>query len=124
MSDLIYNAIRTPDGTILESRSVHDYQGYTDTNGKYYVVDGGLEYLRRSGDDYEELSLIMDDDFAKIRQVVSWGTRGKHGNQPLKNVKIKDMELQHINAVLELPYISNKFRTVLLQELKFRKENK
>ena len=122
MNNLIYNAIRTPDGTILESRSVHDYQGYTDANGKYYAVDGGLEYLRRSGDGYEELSLTMDDDFAKIRQVVSWGTRGKHGSQPLKKVKIKDMELQHINAVLELPYISNKFRTVLLQELKFRKE--
>ena len=49
MNNLIYNAIRTPDGTILESRSVHDFVGHTDANGKYYAADGGLEYLKRCG---------------------------------------------------------------------------
>ena len=121
MNNLIYNAIRTPDGTILESRSVHDFVGYTDANGKFYAADGGLEYLKRCGDnDYEELSLTLEDDFSKIRRVVTWGTRGKYGDQSLKKVKIKDMDLQHIKAVLELPYITGKFKDVLEKELEFR----
>ena len=40
MSRLIYNAIRTPDGTVLESRHKHDYQEYQDANGLEYMVDG------------------------------------------------------------------------------------
>ena len=89
MQDLIYNAIRTPDGTILESRSVHDFVGYTDANGKFYAADGGLEYLKRCGDsDYEELSLTLEDDFSKIRECVRWGTYGPKGDQPMRFIKI------------------------------------
>ena len=121
MSNLIYNAIRTPDGTILESRSVHDFVGHTDTNGKFYAVDGGLEYLKRCGDnDYEELSLTLEDDFSKIRRVVSWGTRGKYGDQPLKKVKIKDLDTDHILSILELTYLQDKFKILLEKELEFR----
>ena len=121
MNNLIYNAIRTPDGTILESRSVHDFVGHTDTNGKFYAVDGGLEYLKRCGDnDYEELSLTLEDDFSKIRRVVSWGTRGKYGDQPLKKVKIKDLDTDHILSILELTYLQDKFKILLEKELEFR----
>ena len=121
MNNLIYNAIRTPDGTILESRSVHDFVDHTDTNGKFYAVDGGLEYLKRCGDnDYEELSLTLEDDFSKIRRVVSWGTRGKYGDQPLKKVKIKDLDTDHILSILELTYLQDKFKILLEKELEFR----
>ena len=37
MSELIYNALRTPDGTIIESKSRHDYVTHTDANGKNYI---------------------------------------------------------------------------------------
>jgi hypothetical protein len=38
---LIRNAIRTPDGTILESRSVHDYRTHMDTvTNRQYMIDG------------------------------------------------------------------------------------
>lgn len=123
MSDLIYNAIRTPDGTVLESRSVHNFASHTDANGKFYAVDGGLEYLKRCGDrDYEELSLSTKDDFSKIREVITWGTRGKDGNQTLSFIKVKDMEVSHIRAVLDLQYISDNMRYVLESELNFRKD--
>ena len=122
MNNLIYNAIRTPDGTILESCSVHDFVSHTDANGKFYAVDGGLEYLKRCGDmDYEELSLTLEDDFSKIRDTLQWGTRGKDGDQPLKKVKIKDLDTEHILNILDLHYLGNKFKIVLEKELEFRK---
>ena len=45
---LILNRIKTPDGTILTSYNRHDYVSYEDANGLEYMVDGGLEYLRRN----------------------------------------------------------------------------
>jgi len=39
--NLIANALRTPDGTVLESKSRHDYKEYIDANGKTYMIDGG-----------------------------------------------------------------------------------
>ena len=117
MSDLIYNAIRTTDGTILESRSVHDFVGHTDANGKFYAVDGGLEYPRRCGDmDYEELSLTDKDPFSKVRGAVTWGTRGKDGNQPLEYKKVKDLDTAHIRAILETQRISHQMKYVLETE--------
>ena len=120
MQDLIYNAIRTPDGTILESRSVHDFVGYTDANGKFYAADGGLEYLKRCGDnDYEELSLTLEDDFNKIRECVRWGTYGPKGNRPMRFVKIKDMSTDHIQNILK-GRLGMKIRSVFEKELEFR----
>ena len=120
MNNLIYNAIRTPDGTILESRSVHDFVGHTDANGKFYAADGGLEYLKRSGDnDYEELSLTLDDGFSKIRERVRWGTYGPKGNRPMKLVKIKDLSTEHIQNILK-GRLGMKIRSVFEKELEFR----
>jgi hypothetical protein len=45
---LIKNCLETPDGTILQSRHRHDYHEYTDANGKNYMIDGGLSYVRCS----------------------------------------------------------------------------
>ena len=115
---ILYNAIRTPDGTLLVSHHRHDYVAHKDANGKYYAVDGGLEYLRRIGTmDYEELSLTDKDPFSKVRCAVTWGTRGKDGNQPLEYKKVKDLDTAHIRAILETQRISHQMKYVLETEL-------
>lgn len=123
--NIVYNAIRTPDGTILESRHRHDYKEYKDKNGYEYIVDGGTTYIRRGwtpdAPDYEELSLTLDDPHDKIREVVRWGTYGKNGDQPLTYVAIKDMSSNHLQACLSnIPNMNRSFRTVMENELEYR----
>jgi hypothetical protein len=121
---IISNRIRTPDGTILESRHRHDYVTYVDKNGKEYMVDGGLEYLRRNVHDdapYEELSVYDDAPYALIREAFKWGTRGKGGKQPLTFVPLKDLTSEHIEAILETQtHISERIRKLFIDELTFR----
>lgn len=70
---LVYNAIRTPDGTVLSSKHDYDYQKHRDKNGHSYAVDGGIGHLhaiRRQGNGEEvSLNLFTFDDITKIREV-------------------------------------------------------
>lgn len=100
---LIRNALMTPDGTVIESQHRHDYVAYRDKNGKTYMVDGGLDYLRRScNGDEVDLSLTDEQPHVVQREHLTWGSLGKYGDQPLRRIKIKDMETEHIKAVLKL----------------------
>ena len=121
---IVSNRIRTPDGTILESRHRHDYVTYVDKNGKEYMVDGGLDYLRRNLHDdapYEELSVYDDAPYALVREVFKWGTRGKDGKQPLKFVPLKDLTTEHIEAILDTQsHIADYVRKIFISELTFR----
>ena len=121
---IVANRIRTPDGTILESMHRHDYVTYTDANGKEYMVDGGLDYLRRNVHDdapYEELSVHTDDSHMLIREAFKWGTRGKDGKQPLTYVPLKFLTSEHIDAILETQtHISERIRKLFIGELNFR----
>jgi len=97
---LIINSLQTPDGTILKSTHRHDYNTYTDANGKTYMVDGGLDYVRRSNNGDEiDLCLYDDEDHEVQRQVLKWGTYGINGDQPLTYLCIADMDTSHIAAV-------------------------
>lgn len=119
---LLYNAIRTPDGTVLQSRSGHDYVTHTDTiDGKFYMVDGGLEYIRRSIDG-EDLSLTDHDSHYDVREVFSWGTYGIDGDQPLSWVLLKDMSDAHIGAVLKTQNLAPQVKEMFETELKIRNE--
>jgi len=92
---IVYNAIRTPDGTILESCHRHQYIQYTDKKTKkLYAVDGGLDYLKRIGsDDYQELSISVKAPFEKIREcafrVRDWQV-----------VRIKDMSSNWLESAI------------------------
>ena len=124
MEKLLCNRIRTPDGTILESMHRHDYVTYTDANGKEYMVDGGLDYLRRNIHEdapYEELSLYSDAYHQLIRQAFKWVTRGIDGKQPLTWLVLQDMATDHIEAILETQtHLRDHIRQVFINELNYR----
>ena len=119
---LIKNCIETPDGTVLYSRSVHDYVSHLDENGKTYFTDGGLEYVRCSAHGDEIHHCVWDDEpFDKVREAVEWGTYGKDGDQPLSYVKLSDMSTGHIRAVLDnVDNIRQAFKRAMRLELELR----
>lgn len=121
---LVANVMRTPDGTILQSFHVHDYQEHVDANGKLYMVDGGISYIRRSW--YEEgngedLSVYADDPHVKIREWFNWGTYGKEGKGPLKWVKLKNLSTNHIQRIVDEGYARSYIRKIFDDELAIRK---
>lgn len=104
---LVYNAIQTPDGTMLESRHIHDYKEHKDSNGYTYMVDGGLSYLRRGKDpdapNYKELSVYLSDGHNKVRESFTWG-RNYDENMNLlpktEYVKLKYITNDHLEALI------------------------
>lgn len=124
MTQIVANRIRTPDGTILQSYHVHDYKTYLDKNGYTYMVDGGTEYLRRTIIDeapHEELSVMVTDSHEDIRAAFHWGTRGKDGKQPLSWVALKDLDTDHIEAILDTQTrISDWVKNIMSVELNYR----
>ena len=124
MNSLIRNAMQTPDGTILESTHRHDYKTHTDANGKEYMVDGGLDYLRRSiHDDQIDLSEYDDAPHERQREVLTWGTYGINGDQPLQYKTIAEMETGHLEAVVKMTGICPRRRKCMQKELELRNEN-
>jgi len=121
---LIRNAIQTPDGTIIESRGRHDYVTHTDANGKEYMVDGGLDYIRRSANGDEiDMSLYNDQPHEVQRDVLTWGTYGIDGDQPLQYKTIADMDTGHLEAVVVMRGVCPLRRKCMQKELELRNEN-
>jgi len=132
---IIYNAIKTPDGTVISSDHGHDYVVHKDKNGKTYGVDGGCNYLRRIGDvsDCEDLSMYLEpwtpEFHEKARKVVKRGSRGKYGDQPLTWVKICDMNDNWVKATIEynndrgMSVDTSWFTKLLHEEMHYRNAN-
>jgi hypothetical protein len=121
-SKILLNRIKTPDGTILTSYNRHNYVEYKDTITKeVLMVDGGTDYLRRNMGTYEELSVYDDGSHLTRRSAVHWGTRGKDGRQPLVYKPIKDLDSDHIEAILKTQHqISDFYKEIFKDELKYR----
>ena len=103
MAQLVAQRIVTPDGTILQSFHRHDYRQYQDENGEYYVVDGGIDYLRGSVniEPATPYHVYTSDKHTVIRNAFMWGTYGKDGKQPLKYIQLNMLETSHIEAILK-----------------------
>lgn len=151
---IILNQIMTPDGTVLKSMHRHDFVEYKDTNGHYYMVDGGCEYLRRTVNrteltfflkikiallklvgktwkdplEYIELSIYEDAPFEVIRENFHRGGRGKDGLQPLTWVPMSKMSDDWLKACIsynEERGMGKGFANKMYRkELKYRKSNK
>ena len=123
---LLVNAMITPDGTFLDSRHRHDYKTHFDSVTKCeYTVDGGLDYVRRSTHPPEfapkSIVLYSNSDHEDLREYFTWGTHGINGDQPKKLVKLKHLDKEHIEAILETQtQISDAVYQLLLNELLWR----
>lgn len=60
--NVVYSALLTPDGTLLESSYKYDYKTHKDKNGKTYRIDGGISYLRCTDNGDENLIILFDTD--------------------------------------------------------------
>lgn len=126
---IIYNAIRTPDGIILESKYLHDYKEHKDTNGRMFSVSGGLFSRKRSGVGYTELSLYYGDPHTKVREYFTWERKYDEEAYPLvipKYILLKDIKLEHLKGLIKFknPYMIEEIHKVYLDELKYRGEDK
>ena len=100
---ILRNALRTPDGTMLESKHTHDFVMHRDrVTDDDIGIDGGHAYFRRIGSlaFCADLSVTTKDDFELVRAAFTWGTYGKDGKQPRTEVKLQDMPTEHIQAIL------------------------
>ena len=131
--EIIYNAMQTPDGTVIESKNRHDYVSHMDKNGETYMVDGGKDYLKRSVNEIpaKELTMYLEPwtlgFHEKAREVVKRGGRGINGDQPLTWVPICKMNDGWVKATIDynanLGLEDNWFTTLLVKEVEYRKKN-
>jgi len=76
-------------------------------------------------EDYETVQQFASESHTILRDFIEWGSYGKDGKGPLRYILVKDLEDDHINAILESQHhISEKMRVLLLAELAYRKEMK
>lgn len=110
-------------GDVIESEYTHDFK-YCKCES--CAVDGGLDYARRLGTDFTDLSVYSEDiSFNELRTTLKWGTRGKDGKQPLKYVLLCNLETEHIQAILDTQQHikGTDVETFMKNELAWRKEH-
>jgi len=124
---LVKQAIKTPDGTVIESRHRHNFVTHTDSvTGELYVVDGGIEYKRQGINTVPatDLSVYLEDGIESVRRAVTWGTYGKYNDQPLRLVLLSEMSNEHIEACLtNQGRMHPHYREAFVMELEYRKTN-
>jgi hypothetical protein len=101
---IIRNAIKTPDGTILHSRSFHHYQSHLDTvSGETYGVVGGNKYIRHSVNvvPFVDMTVTSEDSFEVQREAFEWGSYGVYGTEDIHYIKLMDLSSLHLYAILK-----------------------
>lgn len=123
MRQLVYNAVTCLDclDTIV-SYHRHDYKTCRCENQA--MVDGGTDYIRYGAMNMKKVvhhAVYADEDFEKVRQYATRGSRGKDGLQPLSYIAICDMDDDYLQAVLN--YGGAEWHLDLIKkEIKYRED--
>lgn len=115
---LVYNALRTPDGTLLVSYYRHDYKAHKDKNGTVYDIDGGLSYLHNTVIGDEELIQVYDDEpFEKVRKFFHWGALI---NKKRKWIPLYKLKNDHLDALCLYEKAETFARILFIKEKQYR----
>ena len=125
---LIYNSVVCLFcGEHLVSRHRHDFQQCSCENET--MCDGGYDYQRWGGKDLgaiQSFCIYDDEPHEVIRFYVERGSRGKNGDEELKYIKLKDLEDEHLKAMIKYEEEirpNNRFLKIYKTEVKYRKKN-
>lgn len=129
MKTIVFNGLRTPDGTILHSTYRHDFVGYIDKNGKKYIIDGGNDYVRRSNNgDEVTITVYSDEPFKRVRRFAFRKGYGELGTSDYGIYRITFLDemtdgylLGAIKYLKEIHQTNNNHFKLLMKEAKFRK---
>lgn len=88
------------------------------------MVDGGTDYVRYGGKDMSKVvhhAVYDDEDFEKVRQYATRGSRGVDGKMKLTYIPIKDLDDDHLQSILD--YSGAKWHLDLIRkEIKYRED--
>ena len=123
--NLILNRWKTPDGTVLISRHIHDFVSHKDANGEDYFIDGGNDYIRMSvnKEEMENMCVYSDDQFSLIRTVLCRGTFDENNKRiwiPLCNMSNPHLENCITFYLFDENGCKNKYMIYYLVELLYR----
>ena len=123
--NLIRNRWKTPDGTVLISRHIHDFVSHKDANGEDYFIDGGNDYIRMSvnKEEMENMCVYSDDQFSLIRTVLCRGTFDENNKRiwiPLCNMSNPHLENCITFYLFDENGCKNKYMIYYLVELLYR----
>lgn len=83
-----------------------------------------LIFVWQLDDSFSKLSERLKGVFLNVREELTWGSYGKDGNQPRKEILIKDLSDLHLSAILEtqLHIIGTTTEWMMKIEQSYRKE--
>lgn len=109
----------------------HDFKKCNCEDDQHSVwVDGGLDYTRTTWGnfaDYEDRTVYDDGNHKTRRNNMYWGVNYNKDGKRYPQTRwtlIKDLNTEHIKAILEIPVIDDFYREVFENELKHRNENR
>lgn len=131
---ILQNALKVTDNgkvTYLKSCNRHDFVNYDFVNGGTVFIDGGLDYFRFGATKVkdenvkiEDFGLTSESCIDEIREKLLWGTNGLKGDQPTKYLPIKELTLEHLQAIITNMLNINPMHQSVVKYWILQKQNK